>query len=233
MLGSGIAMWQICCTTSCRIVVSSSVGGVVQHVRSRCPCSGVWHSQAARCGWPAVSMRDATFWPPPCMPNPLIFQHQHWHRWLRLPYPWMCTVRPKSVYRALLYEYVKLTILWRFVHSLSFLFCRRLLQQEAQLSLGWPTVLPSSRRSTQKLWCARIQNVTDDRRQTDRQTDDMLWQRRDRQYGRPKMTEPILMHSATITKFKLHHYTVSRVLLAVCKVEFCDGEKVVYAVLYL
>jgi len=34
MLGSGIAMWQICC----RIVVSSSVGGV----RSRCPCSGVW-----------------------------------------------------------------------------------------------------------------------------------------------------------------------------------------------
>jgi len=44
MLGSGIAMWQICCTTSCRIVVSSSVGdGVVQYVRSRCPCSGVWH----------------------------------------------------------------------------------------------------------------------------------------------------------------------------------------------
>jgi len=34
MLGSGIAMWQI----YCRIVVSSSVGGV----RSRCPCSGVW-----------------------------------------------------------------------------------------------------------------------------------------------------------------------------------------------
>jgi len=34
MLGSGIAMWQICC----RIVVSSSVGGA----RSRCPCSGVW-----------------------------------------------------------------------------------------------------------------------------------------------------------------------------------------------
>jgi len=33
MLGSGIAMWQICCTTSCRIVVSSSIGGVVQHVR--------------------------------------------------------------------------------------------------------------------------------------------------------------------------------------------------------
>jgi len=29
--------------TSCRIVVSSFVGGVVQHVRSRCPCSGVWH----------------------------------------------------------------------------------------------------------------------------------------------------------------------------------------------
>jgi len=24
------------------VVVSSSVGGVVQHVRSRCPCSGVW-----------------------------------------------------------------------------------------------------------------------------------------------------------------------------------------------
>jgi len=35
-------MWQLCCTTSCRIVVSLSVGGVVQHVRSRCPCSGVW-----------------------------------------------------------------------------------------------------------------------------------------------------------------------------------------------
>ena len=30
MLGSGIAMWQICCTTSCSIVVSLSVGGVVQ-----------------------------------------------------------------------------------------------------------------------------------------------------------------------------------------------------------
>jgi len=43
MLGSGTAMWWICCTTSCRIVVSSSVGGVVQHARSRCPCSGVWH----------------------------------------------------------------------------------------------------------------------------------------------------------------------------------------------
>jgi len=36
MLGSGIAMWQICC-------MSMSVSGVVQHVRSRCPCSGVWH----------------------------------------------------------------------------------------------------------------------------------------------------------------------------------------------
>ena len=43
MLGFGIAMWRICCTTSCRIVVSLSVGGVVQHVCSRCPCSGVWH----------------------------------------------------------------------------------------------------------------------------------------------------------------------------------------------
>jgi len=26
-----------------QVVVSSSVGGVVQHVRSRCPSSGVWH----------------------------------------------------------------------------------------------------------------------------------------------------------------------------------------------
>ena len=43
MMGSGTAMWQICCTTNCRIIVSSSVGGVVQHVRSRCPFSGVWH----------------------------------------------------------------------------------------------------------------------------------------------------------------------------------------------
>ena len=33
----------ICSTTSCRIVVSLSVGDVVQHVRSWCPCSGVWH----------------------------------------------------------------------------------------------------------------------------------------------------------------------------------------------
>ena len=38
-----VRWWRICCTTSCRIVVSLSVGGVVQHVRSRCPCSGVWH----------------------------------------------------------------------------------------------------------------------------------------------------------------------------------------------
>ena len=43
MLGSGIAMWQICYTTSCRIVVSLSVSGVVQHFRSRRPRSGVWH----------------------------------------------------------------------------------------------------------------------------------------------------------------------------------------------
>ena len=43
MLGSGIAMRQICCTTNCRIVVSLTVGGVVQHVRSQCPCSGVCH----------------------------------------------------------------------------------------------------------------------------------------------------------------------------------------------
>ena len=41
-----VRWWSICCTTSCRIVVSSSVGGVVQHVRSRCPCSGVWHLRA-------------------------------------------------------------------------------------------------------------------------------------------------------------------------------------------
>jgi len=42
-----LAMWQICC----RIVVSSSVGGVVQHVRSRCLCSGVWaiYRMTARC----------------------------------------------------------------------------------------------------------------------------------------------------------------------------------------
>ena len=32
MLGFGIAMWQICCTTSCRIVVSLSVGGVVYNM---------------------------------------------------------------------------------------------------------------------------------------------------------------------------------------------------------
>jgi len=38
-----VRWWWICCTTSCRTVVSLSVGGVVQHIRSRCPCSGVWH----------------------------------------------------------------------------------------------------------------------------------------------------------------------------------------------
>ena len=41
-----VRWWWICCTASCRtcrIVVSSSVGGVVQHVRSRCPCCGVGH----------------------------------------------------------------------------------------------------------------------------------------------------------------------------------------------
>jgi len=31
MLGSRIAMWQICCTTGCRIVVSLSVGGVINN----------------------------------------------------------------------------------------------------------------------------------------------------------------------------------------------------------
>jgi len=49
MLDSGIAMWQICCITSCRIVVSFSVGGVVQHVRSQCLCSGLWHLCGAVC----------------------------------------------------------------------------------------------------------------------------------------------------------------------------------------
>ena len=42
MLDSGIAMWWICCTASCRTIVSLSVGGVVQHVLSRGPSSGVW-----------------------------------------------------------------------------------------------------------------------------------------------------------------------------------------------
>jgi len=41
---------EFCCTASCRIVGSLSVvvfvGGVVQHVHSRCPCSGVWHFYA-------------------------------------------------------------------------------------------------------------------------------------------------------------------------------------------
>jgi len=46
MLGSGIAMWQICC----RIVMSSSVGGVrIAGVRSRCPCSGVLPITTATC----------------------------------------------------------------------------------------------------------------------------------------------------------------------------------------
>ena len=31
-----------------QLVVSLAVGGVVQHVRSRCPCSGVWHLLSAR-----------------------------------------------------------------------------------------------------------------------------------------------------------------------------------------
>jgi len=38
-----VRWWWIYCTTSCRTAVSSSVGGVVQHLSSRCPCSGVWH----------------------------------------------------------------------------------------------------------------------------------------------------------------------------------------------
>ena len=38
-----VRWWWICRTTSRRIVASSSVDGVVQHVRSRCSCSGVWH----------------------------------------------------------------------------------------------------------------------------------------------------------------------------------------------
>jgi len=61
MVGCGIAMWQICCTASCRIVVSSSVAGVVQHVRNRCPCSEVWHfatSDKSRQLAAAVSARE-------------------------------------------------------------------------------------------------------------------------------------------------------------------------------
>jgi len=47
MLGSGVAMWQICCTTSCRIVVSLS-GCCETRPYSRCSCSGVWHLTLAR-----------------------------------------------------------------------------------------------------------------------------------------------------------------------------------------
>ena len=38
-------------------------------------------------------------------------------------------------------------------------------QQEAQLLLGWPTVLPHCRRSMQKLWCIHVTGrwVCDDR----------------------------------------------------------------------
>jgi len=56
MLGSGIAKWQICC----RIVVSSSVGGVVQHVRCRCPRSGVWHLRNVTL--PCVSLEIGLKW---------------------------------------------------------------------------------------------------------------------------------------------------------------------------
>jgi len=35
----------------------------------------------------------------------------------------------------------------------AFSFSQQQLQQEAQLSLGWLTILPHSRRSMQKLWC--------------------------------------------------------------------------------
>ena len=59
-----VRWWWICCTASCRIVVSSSVGGVVQHVRSRCPCS--WslalcqHCKTKATGrnWPVDSTRQ-------------------------------------------------------------------------------------------------------------------------------------------------------------------------------
>ena len=56
---------QICCTTSCRIVVNLSVGGVKQHVRSLCPCSGVW--QLDNCGL----LRSAASNPSARMPTPL------------------------------------------------------------------------------------------------------------------------------------------------------------------
>jgi len=39
MLVSAIAMWQICCTTSCRIVVSLSVGGGVRVVEFGTYCT--------------------------------------------------------------------------------------------------------------------------------------------------------------------------------------------------
>jgi len=42
---------------ACRLVVS--VGGVVQHVRWRCPCSGVWHKAKKRCSRRALT-RDLT-----------------------------------------------------------------------------------------------------------------------------------------------------------------------------
>jgi len=43
MLGSGIAMRQICCRLLLWVrPLVASFGGVVQHVRSPCPCTGVW-----------------------------------------------------------------------------------------------------------------------------------------------------------------------------------------------
>jgi len=47
ILGSGIAMWQICCTTSCRTVVRACPLVVLYNMSvtaDRCPCcSAVWH----------------------------------------------------------------------------------------------------------------------------------------------------------------------------------------------
>jgi len=65
-------------TTSRRIVVSSSVGGVVQHVHSRCPCSGVWHlvllykflCHVCTYFWPATrSLKTNSCWNQQNMPD--------------------------------------------------------------------------------------------------------------------------------------------------------------------
>jgi len=74
---------------------------------------------------------EAAKFAPLYISNPLIFQHQIWHRQLRPPYLSKCKIWLESIHRGLLYDYVKYNGFVTFCTFpfLSFFSCHRLQQK--------------------------------------------------------------------------------------------------------